>query len=285
MDPTKQEEAAQSELHFLDYWRIIRIRKTVILAVFLLVVLTTTVVTFLLPESYSSTVEIEVKKDFSDLDKLGGGATVQGFDPYFLQTEFQKIQSKVVLYQVISNLHLGDHYQKTYNLDIKLKPEETYLYLTSQLAVNQQRNTELIEITVYDRDKLKAKEISNEIAEVYKNWRMEMSRARFSQGFESISNRLVTANLELEKSEQEIEKLRSAFEVTDTDTLAPSTAQTLEIQRIQQFRDQYSVNEIRHAETKKLLEKLGKLSREELKVALPTSFPDVSLTLSLPSLF
>ncbi len=285
MDASKPEESSQSALHFLDYWRIIRIRKTVILAVFLLVVLTTTVVTFLLPESYSSTVEIEVKKDFSDLDKLGGGATVQGFDPYFLQTEFKKIQSKVVLYQVISNLSLGDHYQKTYNLDVKLKPEETYLYLMNQLGVNQQRNTELIEITVFDRDKLKAMEIANEIAEVYKNWRMDMSKARFTQGFESISNRLDQAESELEVSELAIEKLRSDLKVTDTDILAASNAQTLEIQRIQQFRDQYTINAIRHAEMKKLLEELDSLDREQLKGALPTSFQDVSLTVGLPSLF
>ena len=52
--------APEIKLHFLDYWRIIRIRKTVILAVFLLVALTTTLVTFILPESYSSTVRILV---------------------------------------------------------------------------------------------------------------------------------------------------------------------------------------------------------------------------------
>ena len=72
MDSFKQEPQAASSLHFLDYWRIIRIRKTVILAVFLLVVLTTTLVTFVLPESYMSVVTMEVKKDSSTLEKLGG---------------------------------------------------------------------------------------------------------------------------------------------------------------------------------------------------------------------
>ncbi|HMJ90823.1 MAG TPA: Wzz/FepE/Etk N-terminal domain-containing protein, partial [Candidatus Acidoferrum sp.] len=52
----------ETKLHFLDYWRIIRIRKTVILAVFLLVALTTTVVTFILPETYSSMVRISIER-------------------------------------------------------------------------------------------------------------------------------------------------------------------------------------------------------------------------------
>ena len=72
MEATKTEEKAftapETKLHFLDYWRIIRIRKTVILAVFLLVSLTTTVVTFMLPESYSSTVQIKIDKDAPDVE-------------------------------------------------------------------------------------------------------------------------------------------------------------------------------------------------------------------------
>src|SRR2546423_2950541 len=97
--------APDVRLHFLDYWRIIRIRKTVILAVFLLVTLTTTLVTFILPESYSSTVRISVEKDAQDIENIGGrpNASAGFYDPYFLQTQFEKIQSKSVLYTVITN--------------------------------------------------------------------------------------------------------------------------------------------------------------------------------------
>ena len=37
MDQLKTTPPQETKLHFLDYWRIIRIRKTVIIAVFLLV--------------------------------------------------------------------------------------------------------------------------------------------------------------------------------------------------------------------------------------------------------
>ena len=63
MDPLKAAPTQETKLHFLDYWRIIRIRKTVILAVFLLVVITATLVTFILPEAYSSTARIKVERD------------------------------------------------------------------------------------------------------------------------------------------------------------------------------------------------------------------------------
>src|ERR1051325_7500379 len=96
--------AEESKLHFLDYWRIIRIRKTVILAVFLLVVITTTAVTFILPESYMSSARIEVAKDSMDISPLMQSAQSGGYDPYFMQTEFEKIRSQWVLIPVIESL-------------------------------------------------------------------------------------------------------------------------------------------------------------------------------------
>src|SRR2546422_11173619 len=103
---TKSFNAPENKLHFLDYWRIIRIRKTVILAVFLLVALTTTLVTFILPQSFSSTVRMKVEKDAPDIAGIGERNWSAGFDPYWVQTEFETIQSKSILIPVITNLSL-----------------------------------------------------------------------------------------------------------------------------------------------------------------------------------
>src|SRR5436189_1934823 len=106
MDPLRVQQQQETKLHFLDYWRIIRIRKTVILAVFLLVVITATLVTFILPESYSSICRIKIDRDQSDVvfsnERFGGG-----YDPYFIQTEFETIQSERVLTKVITDMNLN----------------------------------------------------------------------------------------------------------------------------------------------------------------------------------
>src|ERR1700674_1536485 len=101
MDPLKTSAPQETKLHFLDYWRIIRIRKTVILAVFLLVVITATLVTFILPESFSSTARIKIEHDNPDIDGLAGRIAMGGYDPYFIQNEFEVIQSEAVLGKVI----------------------------------------------------------------------------------------------------------------------------------------------------------------------------------------
>src|SRR5579859_7385442 len=115
MDSTKTQAPQETKLHFLDYWRIIRIRKTVILAVFLLVVITATLVTFILPESYSSVARIKVERDRSDIADLSGQPMMGSYDPYFIQTEFEVIQSEVVLGNVIDTLKLNEKWGKKYN--------------------------------------------------------------------------------------------------------------------------------------------------------------------------
>ena len=70
METTKSfETPEEAKLHFLDYWRIIRVRKAVVLAVFLLVTITTTLVTFILPPTFASTARISVQRDH----RLGDG--------------------------------------------------------------------------------------------------------------------------------------------------------------------------------------------------------------------
>src|SRR5579872_617863 len=109
MDPLNASTPPEAKLHFLDYWRIIRIRKTVILAVFLLVVITATIVTFILPEQYSSKARIKVERDVTDVAGVGEPHNASGvYDPYFIQTEFEVIQSEIILDRVIDKLHLNE---------------------------------------------------------------------------------------------------------------------------------------------------------------------------------
>src|SRR4051812_13567351 len=173
METPKSSGAPDAKLHFLDYWRIIRIRKTVILAVFLLVVLTTTAVTFILPESYVSMVRIEVGKDTPDIAPLLFGAQTQNaFDPYFIQTEFEKIKSHSVLDDVITEMDLQNEWSKRYGAEGKLKTSEIYGILVKQIDVRQTRNTSLIEIRVFDESRDKAAAIANKIADVYQRVRL-----------------------------------------------------------------------------------------------------------------
>ena len=54
-------QTEEVKLHFLDYWRVIRVRWVLILLAFFLVLITAAVVTYFQPREYQSSVFIEVR--------------------------------------------------------------------------------------------------------------------------------------------------------------------------------------------------------------------------------
>src|SRR5258706_12543602 len=99
MDSFKNQPPQETKLHFLDYWRIIRIRKAIIITVFLITAIIATAVTFILPESYSSTARIKIEPDnISDISNIGGQRRPYSpYAAYFIQQEFENSRSKNVL--------------------------------------------------------------------------------------------------------------------------------------------------------------------------------------------
>lgn len=280
MEAPKPQNASDSKLHFLDYWRIIRIRKTVILAVFLLVVLTTTTVTFMLPESFSSTARIEVRKDTTDIAPLLMGTQSEpGFDPYFIQTEFEKIKSRAVLYQVIEdadpNLDLIKKFSKRLGADSYLSKSEIYPYLLKAIDLRQSRNTSLIEIRVFDEDPKLASVLANKIADHYKSNRWQNSRGASDESIAFLESQLKLQSNQVWDAQNEVDQLRKKFKIADID--AGGLVSTLEpqvIRMIEQDRISAISLQVRY-ET--LLEKLKGLSKSQLRTTLPSTQPDSQL--------
>ena len=183
---------SETKLHFLDYWRIIRIRKMVIFTVFLLVVITTAGVTYVMPKKYTSSVRIDVQKDVSDVAMFNQTFGGQNYDPFFVLTQFERIQSKEVLYRVIDDLKLVQRWNQKYLLgESKLKAYEMLLKIMDPRNV---RNTSIIEVNVYSKDKAEAADIANKIAEVYKTNRDQQRKRLTTDGLKIYKDKLAEAN-------------------------------------------------------------------------------------------
>jgi uncharacterized protein involved in exopolysaccharide biosynthesis len=220
MEPIKPAaQPPESKLHFLDYWRIIRIRKTVILAVFLLVVFTTTAITFILPESYMSTVRIAVEKDASDINPIGFTQASAGYDPYFITTEFEKIRSKAVLYPVIEQLRLNERWARRFGSDTPLRTMESFEILKRMMDVRQTRNTSLIEIRVYSNSKenpaQEAAEIANRIAQVYKETRLEVHGERAKRGIDALEDEFRSHDVKVRELQARVDELKGQYNISE----------------------------------------------------------------------
>jgi polysaccharide biosynthesis transport protein len=266
------------KLHFLDYWRIIRVRKTVILAVFLLVTITTTVVTFMLPKKYSSTARMKVEKDSTDIATWTGQGNFATYDPYWVQTEFEKIQSKLILYPVITNLGLNKKWAAKNKIEGDLRTDITYRILKGCIDVNQARNTSLIEIEAESEDATEAALIANEIAEEYRKNRLTMRHQMSTRGIQTLEDEFVKQDKLVQERQDLVDKLKEELKIADIEGGNYSFAPTVEPETLRKMEGLRVEAKAEFEKLNTLFINLTNLSRPELKKALATASPDQLLS-------
>jgi polysaccharide biosynthesis transport protein len=184
------------KLHFLDYWRVIRIRWVLVLLAFLLVLITAAIFTYFQPREYQSSVFVEVKSTAENPRIFGQGDPNQPIhDPQLAPTVYQVIQRTGILYPVIEQLALQDKWGRDGRRPSR---EVAYQMLRNKLDVDEVRNTDLLQISVFDSNPQLAAEIANKIVSVYQDRRVQEEK--------EILNRAVTAmNEEVGKQQKRVE--------------------------------------------------------------------------------
>jgi polysaccharide biosynthesis transport protein len=278
MDPLKVAPPQETKLHFLDYWRIIRIRKTVILAVFLLVVITATLVTFILPESYSSTARIKIERDQSDIAELGGRANAYGYDPYFIQTEFELIQGEVILGKVIDLLDLNREWGRKYANNERLKTSETIALLKSRIDLRPVRNTSLIEIRVYSEKADEAAKIANAIAEAYREHRQETRTQLSKGGIKALEERFAEQEAKVKEAQRKVDDLRVKLNISDAMAASDGPSPLMTADTLRKLEGMRIESKAKHVQQITLLDRLKSVAIEQgpdgLAQVITTAAPD-----------
>ena len=225
MDTTQP--VAETRLQFLDYWRVIRTRKVILFLVFLLVVLTVFTITLFQPKVYMVTARIKVEPERPTVQIGGGpGNEMPIYDPYFLQTQYEILQSQKILYPVIERLNLQQHWGG----DVKLPEDVAFRRLKASMGVRRFRDTSLIEISVYDHEGPLAAEIANTIADYYKDERLEVKREDTQKGIDKLRDEVAQQEDRVHQAQEKVEKYRKdlGVPVFDKTKLNDITLQQLE---------------------------------------------------------
>ncbi len=201
-------EAAPGEikLHLLDYWRVIRVRLPLIILVFLLVVITAGVATYLTPRQYLSSVTMQVKED--NKMHIFNGDAGERYDPRFSTTQFQIIQHKEILYPVIDAMKLMQKW------DLRSK-EVAFMKLREMMTVSEIRNTDLIQISVMDKDRQEAADLANTIAVEYQKKRIDEQQSWVARSLVQLEDEVIKQRNKTEELRNEMTKIRLAANVND----------------------------------------------------------------------
>ncbi len=263
----------------MDYWRVIRIRKAIIITVFLITAIIATAVTFILPESYASTCRIKVENDGADIAGMTSLATSQlPYDPYFIQTTFEIMQSQVVLSNVIAKLNLNEVWGKKYFNGDTLKTTETMEILKNRMSLAPVRNTKLISITVYSEDPKEAAQIANTIAESYKQYRLDSRMQASTTGLKSLEDQFMQESNQIQLAQIRIEQLRTKLGISGDSADSTVFMPTLSAESLQKYHDQMIEGEKNYKELAAQLDEMKSKTTEQLRDVLPNLVNDSSLT-------
>ena len=223
------------KLHLLDYWRVLRIRLPLILLVFLLVVITVGVVTYFTPRQYLSSVTLQVKEDNNNL-RIFGGDGGQRSDPRFATTQFQIIQRKEILYPVIDSMKLVEKW----NLHSR---DVAYSRLRHMLTISEVRNTDLLQISVLDEDRVEAADLANTIAVEYQKKRIDEQQGWVARSLVQLEDEVNKQRQKTEELRDEMTKIRQEAHINDLNPESTEDPRMMEDASL--ISDENQVNEMR----------------------------------------
>lgn len=210
----QQNQSADTGLHVLDYWRVIRSRKEIILAVMLLVVITGVLYTLSLPKMYRASTRISVRDDRPDVGVFNQEYGGMIYNPFFLRTQYEIIQSRPILYRVAENMDLARHWGEKMNEDKSpISKESAYAILQGAVNCEQFRDTTLIAISVTRQNPKEAADIANEVAKVYRDQRLEMKRREVTRGVDAMKSELAKKREVVDELEKKLDALRKELNI------------------------------------------------------------------------
>ena len=196
----------------MDYWQVIRNRYGVILLSLLLVFLTASVITYIMPERYQASVLLEVKNVGLTKTPLDGDMTpgegAMGGSGNFIQTHFEALTSAKVIQEVSRELNLAEEFGVPDGPAVVDR-------VKGMTRSNPIRGTDLVEVVVVDTDKQRAADIANAIWNSYKKVREDQINQSNQQSLAVLDGQLQEQEERLRQARMKMHKAMQDYGIID----------------------------------------------------------------------
>ena len=273
--------ASEASFHVNDLWRVIKNRWPTSITILVLVMGTGFVVTKLQPKVYESSAVLRVEKENKDLQVFS--SSFEGFDPVFFQTEFEMIQSKKVLYPVITRLGVANRLSKAMELpDGSINDDQAFMiFRKNYLEVRPFRNTKLIEVVCTSVKPEEAALYANTITDSYEEFRRSEITGRSDSGLKALDGEVQKQKKLVQEAGARIETLRRDLKIDElpgaSSQVQSTTLSDMEIQRKESMLSELRADMISR---KVRMEKVADLTIEQLESTLPALQLEDSTTAS-----
>jgi succinoglycan biosynthesis transport protein ExoP len=256
------------KLHFLDYWRVIRVRWVLIVLAFLLVLITAAIVTYFQPRLFQSSVFIEVRSTAENVRIFSSGEpNIPVHDPQLAPTVFEVIQRTGILYPVIDQLKLQDNWSREGFRPTRL---QAYQILRGRLEVDPVRNTDLLQISVFDTNPQEAADIANKIVAVYQDKRVDEEKDILNRAVSAMNEEVTKQQKKVDDATAEVSRIRAEEHIIDLNPEGTEDSQAPVNNMVIKQEGEVNDAEMKIATLSSKLEQIEKLKGEELMRMLAT---------------
>src|ERR1700736_862664 len=195
-------------------------------------------------------------------------------DPQLAPTVFQVIQRTGVLYPVIEQLKLQEKWGGSRPISL----EQAYQRLRSKLEVDEVRNTDLLQISMFDTNPQEAADIANKIVDVYQDTRVEEEKEIMSRAVKTMDEQVAKQQKRVDDARAETARIRDEEHIVDLNPEGMEDTQAPVNDLVRKQEIEVNDSEAKLAALSSKLDQIEKLKGEELIRMLPTlDIPDVTL--------
>jgi uncharacterized protein involved in exopolysaccharide biosynthesis len=169
------------------------------------------------PAQYQATAVIKVEPERYDIGSFLNETTLDVYGPYFIQTEFEALQSQMVLGRVVNSLNLNAKWSGKYAGGGTLTTNAVIAILKRNLRVALVRNTKLIEMSYISEDPEEAAKVANAIASAYQDYRVQKRKQETLNGLQVLQEEYLAKeqNIQIRHTNQDF--LRKKLKIQDDD--------------------------------------------------------------------
>lgn len=161
------------------------------------------------PAQFQATAKIELEPDGPDANGQ------VSYDPYFIQTEFEIIQSPLVLSNVVESLNLDVVWGIKYGDGNPFETAKSIRLLQSRIILEPVLNTTLLKISFSDHDPNEAAGIANAIAKAYFDFRMERWKQLTRAGIQVLAEQNQTEEQNIKTNQENLGQLARHLNLPD----------------------------------------------------------------------
>jgi uncharacterized protein involved in exopolysaccharide biosynthesis len=142
--------------------------------------------------------------------------------------------------------------------------------LRSKLDLDEVRNTDLLQISVYDTDPQEAADIANKIVEVYQKVRVQEEKEVLNRAVETMNEEVTKEDRKVEAAAKEVARIRDEEHIVDLNPEGTEDSLTAANQNVVKQEGEVNDAETNVATLSAKLQQIESLKGEDLMRMMPT---------------